>query len=666
MGRDNDGKKWGRSNWELDNWEQARATQEKQKQDRMSQSSPMQNGWNQSSQTQNGWNQNSQTQDNRNQANRYQSSNYYYQKAGSQIPTNPVEDKIKEQNAKKNKSTAVAFVATFLIAICVFTCVLFVWAVNEKKEQSADNNTNAHSSYHQDNVAAAGSVELREEPESPFFQEAVEKIFGTSLEHIKKSDYENISSIQIAWEDDYAALTYQLGTGEEGTVYIQSGNTEYADLQCFSNLVSVDIGRDEFEDKDLYGLTELTTIYSGSTMPDLYDAVQYPENITEIGMRGYFVSSSYSGVENFPNVEKLYLDLDSLNELSSAAKLEHLKELTIVTDEYSGYTETSVFAELYQFTELEVLSIDSKALRDIGFLKNMTNLKELTIINAEILSLESILDRADTLEKLTVWHTYEVTDYSPVFELTNLTQLAVELAYDSEVPSLSEFHNLKLLAIGHAEELDNVVTAKGLEELVLVSTYDGNMECIAQMDGLKKLSILEDSIFEGNISAIASMQNLEELVLDESFIWEDISCLFSMPNLKTLSLEDAKFGIDFSKAANCPSLEKLNMNNVKMYGLIDGKWNYSEQDIIMKFSDDPEFFKHCPNLTELRLAGHELQDVNFGESLTELKILDITDSYVTDLTPLADLEHLQSILCDDVPIANTAGLEDILVRDSEW
>lgn len=571
-------------------------------------------------------------------------------------------------NQQKRKSGKTAFKAggiIVVIAFFIFCNIGMLMAFNHKRDDIVTN-TNIHSSYHQESTVDGEPITLREEPESPFFQEAAEKMFGKSLDDVKKSDYESIISIQIASENDYAALTYQQADGTEGTVYIESGDEDYEDLQCFTNLQSVDIGRDSFGSEDLYGLNALTTIYSGTDMSTLYEAVECPGNITEIGMRGSFMSGYYEDVIYFPNIEKLYLNVDSLEELDSAAQLEKLKELTIITDEYSGYTDSAVFAGLYQLTELEVLYIDSQDLRDIGFLENMTKLREFTVINAEILDLEGILKRADTLEKLTVWYTYKVTDYSPVFELTNLTQLAVQLTDDSEVPSLSEFKNLKLLAVGHAYGVDNVVTAKALEELVLVNNYDGTMECIAEMDWLKKLSFIDESIHEDTIKAVATMQNLEELNLDESYIWYDISCLFSMKNLKVLSMEEATVGMDFSKVSDCPSLEVLNMNSARIEGLLEGEWNYWDAEIILKLSENPEFFSHIPNVRELRLAEHELTDVNFGESLKALEVLDITDSYVTDLTPLADLEHLQCVLCKNAPIAKTAELGDKLVRDSEW
>lgn len=659
MGRDKDGNRWGRSNWELDSWEQARANQAKQNQ----------NNWNQSSGNSGSQpNQSNQTQDRWNQETRHQSNSYYYQRASSQPQVNQTNQAnvwMEQPEQKKDPTAAIAIGIIAVAAVFILCVTVMILAINSKADKNTSD-TNPHSSYNIESTVDGKVITLREEPESPFFKEAVEKMFGKAVEDVKASDYESIVSISITWENDYAALTYQQADGTEGKVYINDGDEEYADLQCFPNLKSVDIGRDEFGNEDLYGLSNLTTIYSGSSMYRLVDAVEYLGNITEIGMRGSFMSSSYEEVVNFPNVEKLYLDVESISELTSVAQLEHLKELTIVTDEYGSATDSTVFAELYQMTDLEVLSIDCEDLRDIGFLENMTKLREFTIINSEILDLEDILDRADTLEKLTVWHTYKVTDYSPVFELTNLTQLAVELTDDSEVPSLLAFKNLKLFAVGHAYGVDNVVTAKGLAELVLVNNYDGTEECIGQMDWLKKLSIMDESIYEDTIKSIASMQNLEELNLDGSYIWHDISCLFSMPSLKVLSMEEATVGMDFSKVSDCPSLEVLNMNYVRMEALVDDAWNYSSSEIIVKFAENPEFFSHIPNIRELRLAEHELTDVNFGENLKELEVIDITSSYVTDLTPLAGLENLQYVLCENAPIAKTAELDDKLIRDSEW
>ena len=71
-----------------------------------------------------------------------------------------------------------------------------------------------------------------------------------------------------------------------------------------------------------------------------------------------------------------------------------------------------------------------------------------------------------------------------------------------------------------------------------------------------------------------------------------------------------------------------------------------------------------PNLEQLYLKGNELTDLSFITEcgLTNLRTLDITDNYIVDLSPLADLAQLEIVACEDNPIADTAGLDDLLVR----
>lgn len=663
MNRDSDENQWNQNRWNQnqgqDRWN---LNGQNQSQDRwnLNGQNQDQNQWNQDS-----WNQTNQNQWNPNSQN--QNNYYYYQKRGYSEPNVSYQHIPTEPKKRTGVTILVTLFVIIFAALFVGVIAIILWQVANKETSSGALGTTPYTQEEQgeywEDTPDTPEVMLREAPESGYFKEAVKKVFGKSLEEVTAAEYQSITEIKISEEDGYQIFAYKQADGTEGKAYIVNDNIEYRDLQCFANLEKIDIGRHEFGQEDLYGLKKLYAIYSGTSVYSLLDVVQYKENITEIGLHSGFMGTSTEDIIYFPNIEKVYLDADSLEELDSLSVLEHLKELHIVTDEFGGYTDTAVFAKLYDFTELEVLSIDCPSLRDIGFLENMKKLRELTIINAEILNLDALLYRADTLEKLTVWHTYEVTDYSPVFQLTNLTQLAVELTDDvAVVPDMSGFKNLKTLAIGRAEGLDNIATVTGLEELALVGTYNGSIGPVAQLTNLKKLTVQDVSVYDGDLSSLAAMSGLEELVLDESFIWSDISCLFSIPNLKSLSLENATFGMDFAKVADCSSLEYLNMKDVRIYGLINGEWNYSGDDIILKVVENPEFFNHFPNMKELYLPNHELTDVNFAGNLKQLEILDISNSYVTDLTPLSGLENLKSVLCADCPIAKMADLDNKVVR----
>ena len=78
----------------------------------------------------------------------------------------------------------------------------------------------------------------------------------------------------------------------------------------------------------------------------------------------------------------------------------------------------------------------------------------------------------------------------------------------------------------------------------------------------------------------------------------------------------------------------------------------------------PDIFQNYPNLEELYLAENTLSDVTFAKELKHLKVFDITDNYVTDLSPLSELAELKSILCARNAVVNDGGLRtDIILKN---
>ncbi len=497
----------------------------------------------------------------------------------------------------------------------------------------------------------------RQYPNSAFFKQLVIQIFQDTPENIAKSGYESVSSLLLdPTEDDFVWVTYTLSDGTSDRIALYNLRTDYADLQCFPGLQKIDIGEEEFETGDLSGLSNLKSIGSGMTAEELKGVVDDPLTITELTFYGAMLKNGTSGLEEYASLEQLSFYTKNLPDLEPAANLPGLKELTVELPEHGAAQDG--FQTLYRMTGLTSLHLNSSYVKDIGFIENMKNLKELTLINADITDLDILLTRKDTLEKLVLWHIFGVSDYSPVFELTDLDTLGIELWMADELPSMAEFSNLKTLAVGKVEKLDAVGELTGLEELALINIYDGELLFLPNLKNVKKLWVTETSVFEEGIPAIAGMEKVEELILDDSFIWTDMSPLFAMPKLRHLSLDDAEAGIDFSKVSDNLALESLHMNKIILDALVDGKWNYGQEEKLY-LSDYPDFFTHFPQLKELYAANCGLTDMMFVKELSELSVLDLSDNRLNALLPAEELpESLTMLRYEGNPIAEDGGYQE--------
>lgn len=80
-----------------------------------------------------------------------------------------------------------------------------------------------------------------------------------------------------------------------------------------------------------------------------------------------------------------------------------------------------------------------------------------------------------------------------------------------------------------------------------------------------------------------------------------------------------------------------------------------------------DFLKKFPGLKELYVSENNLTDLSFAEDLQALEVLDITDNYITELRPLAELPSLRKVICPGNPLKNENVLKDsvLIIEDME-
>ena len=159
------------------------------------------------------------------------------------------------------------------------------------------------------------------------------------------------------------------------------------------------------------------------------------------------------------------------------------------------------------------------------------------------------------------------------------------------------------------------------------------------------------------VEPVRKPQQLKKLNLEDSFIWGNVQQLLELPNLKEFNMNHCTAGFDMSAAPANSELEILHMSHVTLKSLVSGKWDYNaNNENNISLDSHTDLFQNYPNLQELYLAEHKLSDLSFVQNLKELQILDITNNYVTSLTPLADLSSLEAVMCAVNPIAEDGGL----------
>ncbi len=224
---------------------------------------------------------------------------------------------------------------------------------------------------------------------------------------------------------------------------------------------------------------------------------------------------------------------------------------------------------------------------------------------------------------------------------------------------------LTQLSIQGYDDFSPIADAPLLEKVTLTRCYANDYSALESLPHLTSLCLNDISIMENTLETVGKLTSLEQLYLDDDFIWGDCNALLNLPNLKEYSMKDCTTGFDVNNIQLNENLKILYLSHITTKALVDGKWDYqSNNENNFYLADYADIFQNYPNLEELYLAENTLSDVTFAKELKHLKVFDITDNYVTDLSPLSELAELKSILCARNAVVNDGGLRtDIILKN---
>ncbi len=180
--------------------------------------------------------------------------------------------------------------------------------------------------------------------------------------------------------------------------------------------------------------------------------------------------SSLSGVENFVNLERIFMWNNQLSDLSPLNNLNNLKLLDITGNNVSDLSPIS------NITTLETLIVDNNSINDISAISSLINLKYLSFSGNNISTI------------------------APINSIPNLLSLRFDRNNISDISPVSTKNTLNLL-----------------------SANENNIENLSPLASLSNLTILYLSKNKiSNISNLSNLTNLNELNLDNNLI-EDLT-----------------------------------------------------------------------------------------------------------------------------------------------
>ena len=548
--------------------------------------------------------------------------------------------------------------------------------------------------------AGAEQFAPRTIPQSELICAFAEHVFRKSADEVTPEEYSSLRYLQITftefkveWFEHYSLPQgYSIQYGFEDTLTVAGAEINsyfyptrngddlisWQDMQCFSGLTVLDLGGirndiidDSVEDPypressdcDLRNLESLR-VYRGSYYQSLSNVTfADPGMLQELTLRlnkkgdmdllpefvnleilrvDYFTQDfDLSWLSVLPKLHTLEVDRVSLSDISGLSALTGLQHLYFYA--CSDITDYSV---LYGLPGLLTLHLERASnLKDIGFVANMPKLQHFALIDSDVLDIEALRNKLSLLS-LVLESNDELKDLSAVATLTSLQSLAV-LDYHLQLPDLSAFANLHTARIRGAQ-FPSIAGSNTITRLHLLNAEVSGTD-FSQMESLASLRLQSCDLLDP--AGLELLPALTSLQIVNSTNRNDCSLIFNLPVLERLEIASI-LRINRDEIHENTVLKVLSIQEDLYFPLPRGEENTAAYGSIS------DVFAKLTGLEELYLPEIKLESAEFLSRLQKLRVLDISENYINDVGPVANLPNIEVLYYGGNPISNLALMPD--------
>ncbi len=334
---------------------------------------------------------------------------------------------------------------------------------------------------------------------------------------IAPGDSETIWILVESVDTDYDQYNYQINISSNDPLnpsldiplsIIVSSPVAYIPDDNFRMAINEHLGQDEYYQPTIADLNGMTgTLHT-------------------TGMGCY---QSIEGAQHLINLQTLYLDCNSISDISPLAGLVNLQHL------YLWGNPLSDVSPLAGLTNLQTLDLNQCLISDISALANLTNLITLNLTDNPLSDISALAGMGN-LQELHL-ENGQVSDISPFASLSNLRFFDLSGNQVSDISPLTDLSNLLSFDLSY-NQISNSSPLAGLTNLQGLELGDNQISDISPLSGLTNLNgIYLDRNNITDISPLASLSNLRSLWLIDNQI-SDISPIANLSNLTNLRLQN--------------------------------------------------------------------------------------------------------------------------------
>ncbi len=304
---------------------------------------------------------------------------------------------------------------------------------------------------------------------------------------------------------------------------------------------------------------------------------------------------------------------------------------------------------------------------DIAKLKDLKKLRKL-YLEACLLDNDdvAIIGELSNLETLYLDGNIDITDISPLNNLTKLKALDLSATSVDSISCLDKLTELECLKVNRTDitDLHTVSSYKNLETLSINSLEGLDQSTISLPDGITSISCENNGIHD--IGFLSGKTKLYSIHLANNEII-DLSPLSGLDNIWTLDLSNNKI----SDIAPIPkeSLQDLKLKNNSVSdisSLSNATEKLNKLDLgFNKISDISALYK-LYGIYSLYINNNEISDISALSECFRIEELDISYNLISDISVIASIDNLKSFSARGNQIDDISALaETPLLKDSD-
>ena len=422
------------------------------------------------------------------------------------------------------------------------------------------------------------------------------------------------------------------------------------------------LGRGEVLDSvTIDDMERLTVLNAESKNISLIEGLEYAVNLVELRLYNNNISN-IEPLKDLVNLEILHIGKNNISSLEALKKLTNLKKLYFHGNKVSS---VEPLRNLIQLTTLHIGDgyyingqwYDFKNnVTDISPLANLTKLKYLRLENNQVSDI-SALSNLVNLNELYLYRN-KVVDITPLTGLINLKNLRLNENQISNVSALSNMTNLNELYLSE-NRITDITPLSGLinlKELRLHFNQISNISALSNLTNLNNLWLGTNQI--SDISSLSNLTNLKDLRLDKNQI-SNISALSNLTNLSFLQLNNNQIS-DISPLGNLTSLTKLYLynNQISDISSLSNLTNLSVLYLYTNKISDIFPLSDLTNLSTLYLNNNQISDISVLSNIDKLKYLDLGYNRVVDFSIISSLTNLKELYLNNNRIFDISSIND--------